>query len=146
MEVDIGLFIESNLFLTMAFAGLVVAIVMYEFRFLTRKYTDLTPPAAVTVINGENPQVLDVREDSEVGERRIGSARHIPGTLIEKRTEELDQARPTLVYCSSGLRSHGICRVLTKRGFAKVYNLKGGFSAWEQAGLPVQKGRKKGEK
>ena len=29
--------------------------------------------------------------------------------------------------------------ILRKRGFAKVFNLSGGTSAWQQAGLPVEK-------
>ena len=138
---DIGLFIESNIFLAMAFLGLLLAVVMYEFRFLTRKYADTPAPAIVAIMNNENPQILDVREDSEVDARRIHDARHIPGTLIAKRMDELDCKRTTIVYCSSGMRSHGVCRELTKRGFTKVHNLKGGLSAWDQAGFPTQKSK-----
>jgi len=29
--------------------------------------------------------------------------------------------------------------VLKKHGFEKVFNLSGGFGAWQQAGLPVEK-------
>ncbi len=60
---------------------------------------------------------------------------------VDKRLGELDKFKdkPVIVVCQSGNRSSSTCNALTKRGFEKVYNLSGGISAWEQAGLPVTK-------
>lgn len=141
MELTVMEFVERNLFLTAIFAGLVVAIIVFEFRVLTRRHKELTPADAVALMNREEPIVLDVREDNEVGKGLIGQARHIPATMFDKRASEIDERdkeKPMLIYCASGVRSQGICRKLTGRGFTKVYNLKGGLAAWEQAGLPTQ--------
>jgi rhodanese-related sulfurtransferase len=43
------------------------------------------------------------------------------------------------VHCADGNRAGGAVAVLRKNGFAKVVNLAGGFNAWQQAGLPVEK-------
>lgn len=137
-------FIEQNLFLVAIFAGLTVGVVIFEFRSLTRRYKEISPAHAVRMINRDEPVVVDVREDNEIGGGKISSARHIPATMFDKRMQELekDKARALLVYCASGMRSTAICRKLTGSGFADVYNLKGGIAAWEQAGLPTQKSGK----
>ena len=42
----------------------------------------------------------------------------------------LDATRDIIVYCNTGLRSRVACRVLTYGGFKDIYNLVGGFKAW----------------
>jgi rhodanese-related sulfurtransferase len=49
--------------------------------------------------------------------------------------------RPVSVYCRSGNQSLSACGKLRKQGFEKVYNLKGGVLGWQQADLPVSKGK-----
>ena len=41
--------------------------------------------------------------------------------------------------CGSGLRSQIAASLLQKHGYPRVRNLTGGFEAWEDAGLPVEK-------
>lgn len=141
MEITPLQFVEQNLFLVAIFVGLLVWAVAFEFRTLTRRYKELAPADAVMLMNRSEPLILDVREDAEVGAGKIHRAQHIPSTVVEKRLDELERhkASPVLVYCASGVRSSGVCRKLTGKGFSEVYNLKGGLSAWEQAGLPTRK-------
>jgi rhodanese-related sulfurtransferase len=96
---------------------------------------------ATQLINHEDALVLDVREDSELSAGRIPNAKHIPLGQLGNRVKELEKfkARPIVVGCRSGHRSVTACRTLLKQGFDKVYNLKGGIIAWEQAGLPLEK-------
>jgi rhodanese-related sulfurtransferase len=96
---------------------------------------------ATQLINHEDALVLDVREDSELSAGRIPNARHIPLGQLGNRIKELEKfkTRPIVVGCRTGHRSVAACRTLIKQGFDKVYNLKGGVIAWEQAGLPMEK-------
>jgi rhodanese-related sulfurtransferase len=96
---------------------------------------------ATQLINHEDALVLDVREDSELSSGRFPNARHIPLGHLGNRVRELEKfkSRPIVVGCRSGHRSAAACRTLIKQGFEKVYNLKGGITAWEQAGLPMEK-------
>jgi error-prone DNA polymerase len=57
------------------------------------------------------------------------------------RLEELARfkARPVLVHCATGSRSHDAAELLKAGGFAEVFNLQGGIGAWQQAGMPVEK-------
>lgn len=96
---------------------------------------------ATQLINHENALLVDVREDKEFAAGHIPNARHIPLGSLPSRLKELEAAksRPIIVNCRSGNRSASACGILRKNGFEKVYNLRGGINAWQQAGLPVEK-------
>lgn len=98
---------------------------------------------AVQLINHRDALVLDVREESEFAAGHIPSSKHIPVGKIEERLKELEKykKKPVVVICRSGSRSASAGSVLKKNGFAEVHNLKGGVLAWEQANLPVQRGK-----
>ena len=93
------------------------------------------------MINRQDALVLDVREQAEFAQSHILNARWLPLSQLEARAGEIEKFKdkPLIVYCASGSRSSTAASALTKRGFSKVVNLAGGFVAWQQAGLPVQK-------
>lgn len=80
--------------------------------------------------SGEPPQLLDVRSDGEVARGVIPGMIHIPMHLIPIKVEELDPARPVVVYCASGARSAQVGYYLLRNRFGEVYNLVGGIQAW----------------
>jgi hydroxyacylglutathione hydrolase len=53
---------------------------------------------------------------------------------------EVDLTQPLAVHCQSGYRSMIACSLLQRAGFKNVVNVSGGFSAWQQAQLPVATG------
>ncbi len=75
-------------------------------------------------------QVLDVREEKEVKERRIPGSVWIPYGDLEKRMKELDKTKETAVHCASGLRSYKACLKLQQKGFENVRNIDGGMLCW----------------
>ncbi|MDX1650546.1 MAG: rhodanese-like domain-containing protein [Myxococcota bacterium] len=91
--------------------------------------------------------VLDVREGEEVAQGRVPGALHVPRGVLEAKAapdsparEEAfeDLERPILVYCGSGVRSAFAADTLQTLGFTRVASVDGGFSAWKEAGLPVE--------
>jgi rhodanese-related sulfurtransferase len=44
-----------------------------------------------------------------------------------------------IVHCATGQKAGSALAILKKHGFNNVVNLDGGFAAWKQAGLPVEK-------
>ncbi|MGQ9647193.1 MAG: FAD-dependent oxidoreductase [Thermodesulfobacteriota bacterium] len=75
-------------------------------------------------------QILDVREEDEVKERRIPDSTWIPLGDLERRMGELDKKREVVVHCESGLRSYKACLKLRNRGFENVKNIDGGMLCW----------------
>jgi rhodanese-related sulfurtransferase len=96
---------------------------------------------ATQMINREDALVLDVREPAEYAKGHVLGAKNVPLGDVERRAAELDKhkAKPVIVVCESGNRSSRAIEALRTRGFARVFNLSGGFGAWQQAGLPVEK-------
>jgi rhodanese-related sulfurtransferase len=93
------------------------------------------------LINRQNAVLLDVREQKELAGGRLPNAVHIPLSELGNRGSELAKltSRPVVAYCERGQRSRAAGAVLAKLGFADVYQLAGGFRAWKDAGLPVEK-------
>ena len=141
-------FSTNHPILVLSFAALLGLILFTEFRKLTQKFSNISPTSAVNLINDEEPLVVDVREQSEVGDGMLADAVHIPLSAFNSRAGEIDKYRDrsVLVYCRSGNRSGSVCRNLSKRGFESVYNLSGGIMAWQDAHLPVAKRKKQSKK
>lgn len=93
------------------------------------------------LLNREDASVLDIREAREMDGRKIVGAIHIPFSQLKDRVGEIKAAKdkPLVVYCARGQRSLMAGGVLKSAGFTHLYNLNGGFKAWAEAGLPVEK-------
>jgi sulfur-carrier protein adenylyltransferase/sulfurtransferase len=81
--------------------------------------------------NGENVNVLDVREPHEYEVANLG-ARLIPLAELPERLAELDQDENLAVHCKTGGRSARAVKLLQDAGFQNVYNVKGGINAWSE--------------
>ncbi len=76
--------------------------------------------------------LLDVRKVEERKEYTIGG-QHIPLHEIEERSEEIDWAKPLVLYCASGKRSAEAYKKLHKKyPEAILYSLEGGLKAWKE--------------
>jgi NADPH-dependent 2,4-dienoyl-CoA reductase/sulfur reductase-like enzyme/rhodanese-related sulfurtransferase len=86
-------------------------------------------------------QVLDVREEQEVKEKRIPNSLWIPLGDLKKRMEEIDKRKEIAVHCDQGLRSYKACLRLRHEGFENVKNVDGGMLCWlgEQESGEVRK-------
>lgn len=82
-------------------------------------------------------ELVDVRTEEEVRRGIIAGARHIPLHLLPARYQEISRDLPVVFYCQSGARSMQAGAFLVARGWARVYNLSGGLTAWLRSGLPV---------
>jgi rhodanese-related sulfurtransferase len=96
---------------------------------------------ATQLMNREDAVVVDVRPAADFAKGHILGARGIPLADLEKRAAELDKykAKPVIVHCGDGNRAGAGVALLRKNGFGNVVNLSGGYAAWQQAGLPVEK-------
>ena len=80
---------------------------------------------------GDDIQIIDVREDVEVAIGRIPNSVHIPLGQVLNRMNEIDQTRETVVHCKMGGRSARAIDALQRSGFrGKLVNLKGGIIGW----------------
>ncbi|MBL8216907.1 MAG: sulfurtransferase [Bryobacterales bacterium] len=88
------------------------------------------------------PHVLvDVREESEWAAGHAAGAIHLGKGIIERDIEKTvpDHAAKLVLYCGGGFRSALAADNLQKMGYRDVISLDGGWKAWSNAGLPVEK-------
>jgi rhodanese-related sulfurtransferase len=80
--------------------------------------------------SGADVQLLDVRDGWEAALARLPGAILMPLPELEKRLQELDRDKPTVVYCHHGIRSLHAALALRSRGFASACSLRGGIDRW----------------
>lgn len=101
----------------------------------SRRIEQLDPRAAAARA-AEGALLLDVREMSEWNSAHAPDAVHIPYEQLRERAHEIPVDRPVVTYCASGVRSSLASSMLEASGH-DVANLRGGFTAWRNAGLPL---------
>jgi NADPH-dependent 2,4-dienoyl-CoA reductase/sulfur reductase-like enzyme/rhodanese-related sulfurtransferase len=79
-----------------------------------------------------NGLILDVRDEDEIAKGMLPNARHIPLSQLRNRLNELDNSKPIVVYCQSGMRSYLASRILQQNGF-NCSNLTGAYKSWSIA-------------
>ncbi len=85
--------------------------------------------------------LIDVREDREWADGHAAGAIHLGKGVIERdiESEIPDKSATMVLYCGGGYRSALTAAQLQKMGYTNVISLDGGWRAWNQAGLPVEK-------
>nr|WP_202487398.1 MBL fold metallo-hydrolase [Streptomyces sp. SID8354] len=73
-------------------------------------------------------QVIDVRNPAEYAAGALPGARNIPLAALADRLDELDPARPVILYCRSGNRSLIAAALLEAHGFTDVSDISGGYT------------------
>ena len=87
--------------------------------------------------------ILDVRDDMEWKEKHIPGAQHLFVGELEANLHQVPKDQTIVVHCSVGHRSGVAASILRRHGYAKVYNMLGGITAWAKLGLPLDKGSTK---
>lgn len=94
---------------------------------------------------GREIDLIDVRTPVEFREIHVEFARSLPLDRLDAaglRGERNGSGQPLYVICRSGGRGKQACERLLAAGMTDVVNVEGGTLAWEQAGLPVVRGKK----
>lgn len=140
---ELAAFAGRNPVLSAALAGLTLAILWTEAMRLLRGGHRLAPAALTALVNREDALVVDVRAAADFEKGHIPGAKHLPLAQVEPDQKLLAsaQARPVVLVCKSGQGAEGAAGKLRKAGFARVYVLEGGIDGWQQAGLPLARGR-----
>ena len=85
--------------------------------------------------------IIDVRTPEEYTGGHIENVLNIDFNSADfiEQVDKLNRNVTYIVYCHSGNRSAAASNVMAKLGFKDIYNMTGGISAWEAAGLPIIK-------
>ncbi|MEX2260789.1 MAG: rhodanese-like domain-containing protein [Bryobacteraceae bacterium] len=91
--------------------------------------------------SGENPLLVDTREESEWAAGHAKGAVHLGKGVIERDIESKipDKSTRMVLYCGGGFRSALAADNLQKMGYTDVISLDGGWRAIKESGLPIEK-------
>lgn len=143
---NLGTFIVANWYLFLALIVILGLLFVNLGKSRLLGFTEVDPNQAVELINHENALPLDVRADDEFAKGHIVDSINIPFALLDSRMDELQpyRDRKLLVCCESGRQAAHACARLKSAGFQSIYKLRGGLMAWRSAGLPLERGTRKG--
>ncbi|MDQ3288087.1 MAG: rhodanese-like domain-containing protein [Pseudomonadota bacterium] len=129
--------------LSLGLAAVTLALIVNEIARLFRGYKSLRPAELTNLINRENALVIDMSPSAEFEKGHIAGSRSVAPSQFDPESKLLASAKalPVVVTCRSGHASAAAARRLKKAGFEQVFWLEGGVQAWQQADLPLVKGR-----
>ncbi len=77
-------------------------------------------------------ELIDVRELDEIAEENIPGGTNWPLSTFGKREKDISKKRPTLFYCSSGLRSQVAAELAEEWTDQEIYSLEGGVREYRE--------------
>ena len=136
-------FIGNHPILVMAFVGIGIALVVNELQRFTRGYKAISPAELTRLINREDALVVDVSALNEFEKGHIVGSKHVAMSQFDPENKLLAKVKdlPVALVCRTGMTAGTAAKRLVKAGFSKVYWLDGGIAAWQQAELPLAKGK-----
>lgn len=86
--------------------------------------------------------ILDVRTAGEFAGAKLPGAVNLDAESsgFEAALAGLDKEKNYFVYCQTGNRSKAATEKMHELGFKHVYEIEGGITAWQEAGMPVSAG------
>lgn len=116
---------------TMEYVILILGALYLIWRFVpTKGINQITTAELKEKLKDKNNQFIDVRTPGEFKQNSIKSFKNLPLNELANKADDLDKDRPVVVICQSGMRSSNAARLLKKKGFKEVINVKGGMNAW----------------
>lgn len=104
----------------------------------TQSYQSATPAELSARIESGAVNLIDVRSDEEWKASRVAQAEHHFLGRLPDQIAALPGDKPIVAHCQGGGRSAIAASLLQAAGL-EVINMTGGFGAWTQAGLPIDK-------
>lgn len=96
-------------------------------------YQPLTVQELESILDRDNAVLLDIRDKHSYQQAHIPGAQLADDRTIRRLIGERQPGRHIVVYCYHGNSSRDFCGLLTGFGFTRLYNLEGGWQAWQNA-------------
>lgn len=98
---------------------------------------EITAEQFAEIYKNQDFNLLDVRRESEYEAQHILGAQNFPLDFINRNMNAIDRDAPYYLHCAGGYRSMIAASILKARGFEHLINIKSGFNALQETGLPM---------
>lgn len=140
-------FLGNHLVLAALFVAVLIALLVTQLMMMLRKYKALTPASLTLLINREGPLMIDLSAHADYEKAHVPGSRHVAMSQFDPEHKDIAKAKdvPVVLIDKDGRgASEKAAQRLVKAGFARVFTLGGGVMSWQQAQLPVAKGKNPG--
>ena len=136
-------FAGEHAMLSLALLGLTLALIYTEASRLFSGFKAVNPAGLTALINREDALLVDVSPLGDFEKGHIAGAKNVQASQFDPENKLLAKVRdlPVVLTCRTGTASADAAKRLVKAGFKKVHWLDGGVAAWQQASLPLVKGK-----
>ena len=135
-------------YLSLALVGLTLALIYNEVAGRLSGIRRIGPATLTALINRDNALVVDVRPIADFDKGHIAGAKNVQMSQFDPEGKQLAAAKSlhVVLVCKTGQTASTAAKRLKKAGFEHVHVLDGGIGGWQQADLPLARGRTKAEK
>ncbi|HAC35205.1 MAG TPA: rhodanese [Gammaproteobacteria bacterium] len=107
----------------------------------------VTTEQVLELLEEQQTCLVDIRDVRELyREGKIPGAMHAPRGMLEFWVDpqspyhkpEFATGQKFILYCGGGWRSALATRTLQEMGLSPIAHMGGGFSAWKEAGYPIE--------
>lgn len=96
----------------------------------------LTPEEVKARFDRNEIVLIDVRTPNEYSFEHIAGALLFPMATFDPAKLPVQDGKPIVFHCGSGIRSKAIADRCAKAGIEPLAHMGGGFNAWKAASLP----------
>jgi rhodanese-related sulfurtransferase len=139
----LGQFILNHWQLCLAFVTILLLLFINEAMTQKKRAKELSPQAAINMINHDNANVIDLRDKEHFIIGHIIDSTQTNSSDFEQKSMEKYKKKPLILVCARGVQSAALADKLRNQGFENLFVLQGGIEAWQKAGLPLVKGKAK---
>lgn len=94
-------------------------------------YQDIQPEQLAALLAAGELTIFDTRDAASHARAHLEGAEPVSDDALRRLIQSRQRQRPILVYCYRGNSSRDVCQLIAGMGFTRVYNLAGGWQAWE---------------
>jgi len=100
-------------------------------------YQDIEAAGLDALLQRDDLCVIDMRDPQAQRKGQLPNAQPPTDKVISHLVRQRRNDPPVLVYCYHGNDSRDLCRFLAQLGLKQIYNLVGGWEAWESLSKPA---------
>ncbi|MGQ3892461.1 rhodanese-like domain-containing protein [Legionella sp. CNM-4043-24] len=137
----LGQFIINHWELWLAFLVILLLIFINERVAQKNKAKEISPQALVALINNDDATVFDLRDADNYKKGHIIGAQ--PATADDFSLPKMNayKNKTIVLVCGNGQQSAALAGRLRSQEFTSPMVLAGGMTAWQNADLPLVKGK-----
>lgn len=136
----LGQFITNHWQLWLLFIVVLFLTFLNELITQKKKAKELSPQAAVDLINNENALVIDLRDKESFKKGHIIDSINANDEDFSQQKMDKYKNKPIILVCARGLLTPAVANKIKTQGYQPLV-LAGGIEGWKNADLPLVKGK-----